>query len=188
MTWAINIWRKFRSFAKGLPQEHWFVSRRSARRVLHLLSAASVDVRDIQMMLKKTRRKLREEEADHGDDPQDQGFRRRGICPGPKPAAGRINAKKLKDVFGSCLFLVMRYNKKSEITCRRCQGTCQGYRIGELFIKVSAKEMLEKAVEGHYAVGQFNITIWNGQRLFFLQQKSKSPVILGVSEGAGNII
>ena len=41
---------------------------------------------------------------------------------------------------------------------------------------VSAKEMLDKAVEGHYAVGQFNIN--NSEEL-------KSPVILGVSEGAG---
>ena len=28
---------------------------------------------------------------------------------------------------------------------------------------VSATEMLKKAKAGHYAVGQFNITIWSGQ-------------------------
>ena len=68
-----------------------------------------VDVRDIQMILKELWGKLREK-----CDPQDQGFRRRDICPGPKPAAGRINAKKLKDVFDLVFSRVMRYNKKSE--------------------------------------------------------------------------
>ena len=32
---------------------------------------------------------------------------------------------------------------------------------------VSATEMLKKAVEGKYAVGQFNINNLNGQRLYF---------------------
>ena len=51
---------------------------------------------------------------------------------------------------------------------------------------VSAKEMLQKAKAGHYAVGQFNINNleWTIAILEVAQEK-KSPVILGVSEGAG---
>ena len=51
---------------------------------------------------------------------------------------------------------------------------------------VSAKEMLEKARDGKYAVGQFNINNleWTKAILEVAQEK-KSPVILGVSEGAG---
>ena len=51
---------------------------------------------------------------------------------------------------------------------------------------VSAKEMLEKAVEGHYAVGQFNINNleWT-KSILQTAQELESPVILGVSEGAG---
>ena len=51
---------------------------------------------------------------------------------------------------------------------------------------VSAKEMLEKAVEGHYAVGQFNINNleWT-KAILQTAQELNSPVILGVSEGAG---
>ena len=37
---------------------------------------------------------------------------------------------------------------------------------------VSAKEMLDKAKAGHYAVGQFNINNLSGQNLFCLQQRS----------------
>ncbi len=50
---------------------------------------------------------------------------------------------------------------------------------------VSAKEMLEKAHEGHYAVGQFNINNleWTKEVLLAAQEVN-SPVILGVSEGA----
>ena len=50
---------------------------------------------------------------------------------------------------------------------------------------VSAKEMLEKAHEGHYAVGQFNINNleWT-KEVLLAAQESNSPVILGVSEGA----
>ena len=51
---------------------------------------------------------------------------------------------------------------------------------------VSAKEMLEKAVEGHYAVGQFNINNLEWTRSALLAaEEVKSPIILGVSEGAG---
>lgn len=50
---------------------------------------------------------------------------------------------------------------------------------------VSMKEMLLKAKEGHYAVGQFNINNveWVGAILDEVQEL-KAPVILGVSEGA----
>ena len=64
---------------------------------------------------------------------------------------------------------------------------------------VSAKEMLEKAKAGHYAVGQFNINNLDkyavGQfninnlewtkSILLTAEELKSPVILGVSEGAG---
>ena len=51
---------------------------------------------------------------------------------------------------------------------------------------VSAKEMLEKAKAGHYAVGQFNINNleWT-KAILTTAQELNSPVILGVSEGAG---
>ena len=51
---------------------------------------------------------------------------------------------------------------------------------------VSAKEMLEKAKAGHYAVGQFNIynLEWT-KSILLTAQELNSPVILGVSEGAG---
>ncbi|MBQ8212725.1 MAG: class II fructose-1,6-bisphosphate aldolase [Clostridia bacterium] len=51
---------------------------------------------------------------------------------------------------------------------------------------VSAKEMLTKAKEGHYAVGQFNINNLEWTKAVLLTaEEMKSPVILGVSEGAG---
>ena len=51
---------------------------------------------------------------------------------------------------------------------------------------VSAKEMLEKAKTGHYAVGQFNINNLEWAKAILLTaEEMKSPVILGVSEGAG---
>ena len=51
---------------------------------------------------------------------------------------------------------------------------------------VSAKEMLEKAKAGHYAVGQFNINNLEWTKSILLTAKElRSPVILGVSEGAG---
>ncbi len=51
---------------------------------------------------------------------------------------------------------------------------------------VSAEEMLKKAKAGKYAVGQFNINNleWTKSVLLTAQELS-SPVILGVSEGAG---
>ena len=51
---------------------------------------------------------------------------------------------------------------------------------------VSAKDMLTKAKEGHYAVGQFNINNLEWTKAVLLTaQECNSPVILGVSEGAG---
>ena len=51
---------------------------------------------------------------------------------------------------------------------------------------VSAKEMLTKAKAGKYAVGQFNINNLEWTKAILLTaQENNSPVILGVSEGAG---
>ena len=51
---------------------------------------------------------------------------------------------------------------------------------------VSAREMLEKARDGKYAVGQFNInTLEWTKSILLTAQELQSPVILGVSEGAG---
>lgn len=51
---------------------------------------------------------------------------------------------------------------------------------------VSAKEMLTKAKEGKYAVGQFNINNLEWTKAILLTaEELRSPVILGVSEGAG---
>ena len=51
---------------------------------------------------------------------------------------------------------------------------------------VSAKEMLEKAKAGKYAVGQFNSNNLEWTKAILLTaQENNSPAILGVSEGAG---
>ena len=51
---------------------------------------------------------------------------------------------------------------------------------------VSAKEMMTKALAGKYAVGQFNINNLEWTKAILLTaQELQSPVILGVSEGAG---
>ena len=51
---------------------------------------------------------------------------------------------------------------------------------------VSAKDMLTKAKAGHYAVGHFNINNLEWTKAILLTaQEMNSPVILGVSEGAG---
>lgn len=52
-------------------------------------------------------------------------------------------------------------------------------------VLVSAKEMIEKAHAGHYAIGQFNINNleWT-KAILAAAQEANSPVILGVSEGA----
>ena len=57
---------------------------------------------------------------------------------------------------------------------------------GVLKMLVSAKEMLTKAKQGKYAVGQFNINNLEWTKAILLTaQECNSPVILGVSEGAG---
>jgi hypothetical protein len=58
--------------------------------------------------------------------------------------------------------------------------------FGGYTMLVSAKEMLTKAKEGKYAVGQFNINNleWT-KAVLQTAQENNSPVILGVSEGAG---
>ncbi|MBR1478541.1 MAG: class II fructose-1,6-bisphosphate aldolase [Lachnospiraceae bacterium] len=51
---------------------------------------------------------------------------------------------------------------------------------------VSATDMLKKAKAGHYGVGQFNINNLEWTKSILLTAKElRSPVILGVSEGAG---
>ncbi|MFS8652175.1 MAG: class II fructose-bisphosphate aldolase [Caldibacillus sp.] len=51
---------------------------------------------------------------------------------------------------------------------------------------VSMTEMLQKAKEGKYAVGQFNVNnLEYAQAILQAAQEKKSPVIIGVSEGAG---
>ena len=51
---------------------------------------------------------------------------------------------------------------------------------------VNAKDMLDKARDGRYAVGQFNINNLEWTKAILLTaQEQQSPVILGVSEGAG---
>ena len=59
--------------------------------------------------------------------------------------------------------------------------------LEELNMLVSAKEMLEKAVAGHYAVGQFNINNleWT-KAILTAAEETKSPVILGVSTILGD--
>ncbi|SHH59052.1 MULTISPECIES: class II fructose-bisphosphate aldolase [Virgibacillus] len=50
---------------------------------------------------------------------------------------------------------------------------------------VSMKEMLEKGKENGYAVGQFNLNnLEYGQAILQAAEEEKSPVIIGVSEGA----
>ena len=51
---------------------------------------------------------------------------------------------------------------------------------------VNAKDMLDKALAGHYAIPQFNINNLEWTKSILLAcEECKSPVILGVSEGAG---
>ncbi len=60
------------------------------------------------------------------------------------------------------------------------------FYIGGNNMLVNAKDMLDKAKAGHYAVGQFNINNLEWTKSILLTaQELNSPVILGVSEGAG---
>ena len=62
-------------------------------------------------------------------------------------------------------------------------------RRNEGFMLVSAEEMLKKAKEGKYAIGQFNINNLEWTKAILLTaEELKSPVILGVSEGAGKYV
>lgn len=59
-------------------------------------------------------------------------------------------------------------------------------RIGVKMYLVSAKDMLVKAKEGRYAIGHFNINNLEWTKAILLTaEELRSPVILGVSEGAG---
>ena len=66
-------------------------------------------------------------------------------------------------------------------------GKSENFQLVEVrFMLVSAAEMLKKAKAGHYAVGQFNINNLEWTKAALLTaEECKSPIILGVSEGAG---
>lgn len=105
----------FAVLLKGLPREHCLVSRRSGDEFCIFICGFS-DVRDIQMILKELWRKLREEEAVITQDVIRRIRASGGVAyaRGQRRAAGRTNAKKLKDVFDLVFSRGMRYNKKSE--------------------------------------------------------------------------
>lgn len=71
------------------------------------------------------------------------------------------------------------YNGKEDMLDRHANG------IKEENMLVSAKEMLDKAVAGHYAVAHINLNNleWT-KAVLEIAQELKAPVILGVSEGA----
>ncbi len=66
-------------------------------------------------------------------------------------------------------------------------GKAEEFSIsGGYIMLVSAAEMLKKAKAGHYAVGQFNINNLEWTKAISADStENNSPVILGVSEGAG---
>ena len=66
-------------------------------------------------------------------------------------------------------------------------GKSENFQLVEvIFMLVSAAEMLKKAKAGHYAVGQFNINNLEWTKAALLTaEECNSPIILGVSEGAG---
>jgi fructose-bisphosphate aldolase class II len=71
-------------------------------------------------------------------------------------------------------------------TISLCKQTKNKKRNGGRKMLVSAEEMLKKAKAGKYAVGQFNINNLEWTKSILLTaQECNSPVILGVSEGAG---
>ena len=57
MTWAINIWRVSRPFAKGAATEHCLVSRRSGDEFCIFICGFQ-DISEIQKILKELWRKL----------------------------------------------------------------------------------------------------------------------------------
>jgi fructose-bisphosphate aldolase class II len=75
------------------------------------------------------------------------------------------------------IFLFLLFNGKRKVLKNKMEGTN---------MLVSAEEMLTKAKAGKYAVGQFNINNLEWTKAILLTaQELNSPVILGVSEGAG---
>ena len=82
---------------------------------------------------------------------------------------------------------VIVYNKSNEKSFSHTPEEESFFKIRRIFIMlVSAKEMLDKAKAGHYAVGHFNINNLEWTKAILLTaQENNSPVILGVSEGAG---
>jgi fructose-bisphosphate aldolase class II len=78
----------------------------------------------------------------------------------------------------------MLYTKTNAGSGRQLKYIYKRWRV--LIMLVSARDMLEKAREGKYAVGQFNINNleWT-KSILQTAEELKSPVILGVSEGAG---
>ena len=73
-----------------------------------------------------------------------------------------------------------------DMTCGHGAGRKNVYTMEVFEMLVSATEMLKKAKAGHYAVGQFNINNLEWTKAILLTAKElRSPVILGVSEGAG---
>ena len=85
----------------------------------------------------------------------------------------------------------MGYNRKRFKTIKQSRRPGLTVPAGKLELEeksmlVSATEMLQKAKAGHYAVGQFNINNLEWTKAILLTaQECNSPVILGVSEGAG---
>ena len=85
----------------------------------------------------------------------------------------------------------MGYNRKRFKTIKQSRRPGTTVPAGKLELEeksmlVSATEMLQKAKAGHYAVGQFNINNLEWTKAILLTaQECNSPVILGVSEGAG---
>ena len=56
------------------------------------------------------------------------------------------------------------------------------------YVSISSRNVAKKAKAGHYAVGQFNINNMEWTKAALLTaEECKSPIILGVSEGAGKI-
>lgn len=91
--------------------------------------------------------------------------------------------------FTISFFGKMGYNKKELLYAEyiRMFSKIKFYYTEEMNMAlVSAKEMLTKAKAGKYAVGQFNINNLEWTKAILLTaEELKSPVILGVSEGAG---
>lgn len=92
-------------------------------------------------------------------------------------------SKNLKIV---CNTLKIGYNKGKMKLWKPIHSHNTLFYGGNQIMLVSAKDMLQKAKAGKYAVGQFNINNLEWTKAILLTaQELNSPVILGVSEGAG---